>query len=314
MNANAKLVRFGALAGAIGILYFTLAKPEAAPPASAARPEPNHFAFVPSMEGTRPDGDIKLDAADRLVVDAELGHLFDYYLAGLGEKGLEAIRGEIERELERRLRPLPAAAAKRLLANYLHYKRALVDVEQGLPKTTDLAQAARARLDAMQQLRLNYFSAAEAAGLFGANDARDLDAVARLEIGQDKSLGAEQKREKLAALDQRLPRALREEREAPTHIVNVEQAVQKMRAQGAGDNEIYRMRATELSPEAAARLADLDRDEAAWKSRIDAYLAQRGALLAGAAALDAGARETALQQLRDAQFKPDEQRRLGAYE
>lgn len=38
------------------------------------------------MEGTRPDGDVKTLAGEQLVVDAELGHLFDYYLAGLGEK------------------------------------------------------------------------------------------------------------------------------------------------------------------------------------------------------------------------------------
>lgn len=311
MSTNAQVVRIAAIAGALAILYVTLPKPEAAAP--VARPDPNHFAFVPSMEGTRPDGDLRVDAGEQLVVDAELGHLFDYYLAGLGEKDLEAIRGEIGRELERRLKPGPAAAAKQLLASYLNYKRALVDIEQGLPKTADLAQAARARLDAMQQLRLAYFTPAQAAGLFGASDARDADAIARLEIGQDKTLSDEQKRQSLAALEQRMPRALREEREAPTRIVNVEQAVQKMRAQGAGDNEVYRMRAAELSPEAAARLADLDREEAAWKSRIDAYLAQRGKLLASAA-VDADARAAALQQLRDAQFRPDEQRRLGAYE
>lgn len=119
------------VAGAIAAvaLYWTLSPGEpAAPP--AAKEDPDLFAFVRSMEGTRPDGSLTVAAGDTLVVDAELGHLFDYYLAGLGEKPLEAIRSQIELELDRRLAPPPAREAKRLLAAYLSYKQALVLAEQ----------------------------------------------------------------------------------------------------------------------------------------------------------------------------------------
>ncbi|WP_317205604.1 lipase secretion chaperone [Janthinobacterium sp.] len=305
MKTNAKLLGFGAGALALGALYFSLNRPDA--PAPAARREADYFAFVPSMAGTRPDGDIKLDGGEQLRVDAELGHLFDYYLAGLGEKSLEAITSEIERELERRLTAAPAAAAKRLLARYLAYKRALAGIEPGLPPTRDLAQAARARLSAMQALRLQHFSAAESAGLFGFSDAYDADAIARIEIEQDSALDAAQKRQKLAALDARLPAALREERAAPRRVLDIEEAARKMRADGAGDNAVYAMRAGALSAGAAARLADLDREEAAWKGRIDAYLAERAKLAATAPPQE-------LQALRDARFKPEEQKRLPAYE
>ncbi|MET3131422.1 lipase chaperone LimK [Oxalobacteraceae bacterium GrIS 1.11] len=314
MSTNAKMmVGVAATVSLLGILYYAMAKPEAPAPAPA-RAAPNYFAFVHSMEGTRPDGDIKLAAGDQLVVDAELGHLFDYYLAGLGEKSLDAITAEIEKELERRLKPAPAAAAKRLLANYLNYRRALVDIEGDLPKTLNMAQAARSRLEAMQQLRQNYFTAAEIAGLFGFSDAYDGDAVARLDISQDKNLSAEQKLQKLAALDKAMPAALRAERDAPGRVMRIEESVAQLRAQGAGDNQIYSMRAAALSPDAAARLADLDRDEASWKARILAYVAERNKLLAEPEGQDASVRQSALQQLRDANFKPDEQKRLGAYE
>ncbi|MFD2270069.1 hypothetical protein ACFS07_00325 [Undibacterium arcticum] len=46
------------------------------------------------------------------------------------KKPLAAIRKEIEQELERRLKPAAATGAKRLLARYLDYKRALVALEQ----------------------------------------------------------------------------------------------------------------------------------------------------------------------------------------
>ncbi|MES2161533.1 MAG: lipase secretion chaperone [Pseudomonadota bacterium] len=305
MSTNAKLLRFGALAAVVGAgLYLALPRSEA-PQARAA--DPDYFAFVPSMIGTRPDGDVRQTAADKLNVNAELAYLFDYYLAGLGEKPLEAIRMEIGRELDRRLSTAPAAQAKRLLDAYLAYKRALVDEERALPATLDVAQGARQRLEAMQRLRRSYFTEAEAEGLFSASDAYDLDAVARLEINADKSLTDAQRKERIAALDARMPQQARDERDAPTKVLRLEEAVAKARAQGMGDNEIYRLRSAALSPEAAARLADVDVEEADWRHRIAVYLAQRQQL-------PASADPAALQKLRDAIFSADEQKRLAAYE
>jgi lipase chaperone LimK len=305
MTAQANLIGVGAAALFASMLVAAWPGQETAAPAPApAAPAP--FAFVRSMEGTRPDGDIRQDAAGQLVVDAELGHLFDYYLAGLGEKDLDAIRMAIERELDRRLAAPAAAQARRLLASYLDYKRALAGVEKALPAEGDLARAARARQGAMHKLRPAYFSAQEIAGLFGFADAYDADALARLDVAQDKTLDGAQKALRLAALDKKLPAALREEREAPARVVNTEAAAQQLRKQGAGDDDVYRLRAAAFSPEAAGRLADLDREEADWQRRIAAYRGQR----AGGGAMDAAA----LQQLRDKHFSASEQRRLGAYE
>lgn len=314
MTTTAKRAGLAALLLAACALYFTTR--EAAPPpasAPASKQGADLIAFVPSMQGTRPDGDVKTLPDEQLVVDAELGHLFDYYLAGLGEKDLGAIKAEIERELDRRLKPAPARQAKLLLASYLSYKQALAGMEATLKPGGDIAQSARARLLAMRQLRPAYFTAAQSAGLFAAGDALEDDAMARLEIGFDQGLSAEQKKTRLAALDQRMPAALREEREAPAKIIRLEESMAQLRAKGAGDNEIYSLRAAALSPEAAARLADVDREEAAWKVRIGAYLAQRKALAAQSVQA-AEQNDAALQRLRDASFTPDEQRRLGAYE
>jgi lipase chaperone LimK len=305
MAARSTMMKLGAGAVTAGLLYATYPKQDTeAALAPVAQADP--FTFVRSMEGTRPDGDVKLAPDGQLVIDAELGYLFDYYLAGLGEKDLAAIRSEIERELERRFKPGPAAQAKRLLASYLDYKRALAGLEQSLKAGPDMASTARARLQAMQKLRLNFFTASESAGLFGFSDAYDLDSLARIEISQDPKLSAAQRAERLAELDKKLSPAMREEREAPTRIIRTEESVQKMREQGASDDEVYRVRAAAFSTEGASRLAELDREEAAWKGRIKVYLAERSGIAAGS--------EGAMQQLRDKHFNADEQRRLGAYE
>lgn len=303
-------LRVALLAAAAAGACLLLARPDT--PAARAAPaqpsSPDYFPFVRSMAGTQADGAARSGADGQLEVNAELAYLFDYYLAGLGERPLDAIRAEIIRELERRLPPPAAVQARRLLDNWLAYKRALVDVERALPAPADPVLRARQRLAAMQQLRGTYFTAEEIAGLFGASDAYDLDAVARLEINSDSSATDAQRQRQLAALDARLAPQARAQREAPTRVLRLEEAVAAARSQGADDNEVYRLRSAAISPAAAARFADLDREEADWQRRISAYQAQRRLLQQGAA------NDAALQQLRDRIFSADEQKRLPAYE
>ncbi|MYM26066.1 lipase chaperone [Duganella sp. FT135W] len=308
MRIALRIAVLAAVASCAAYLLLMRQDGPAALAAPAQRASPDYFPFVRSMAGTLPDGAARVNADGQLVVNAELAYLFDYYLAGLGERPLEAIRTEIIRELERRLQPGPAAQARRLLDAWLAYKRALVDVERGLPAQADPVLCARQRLTAMQQLRGAYFSQPEIAGLFGDSDAYDLDAISRLEISSDASLTDAQRKQKLAALDARLPQQAREEKEAPTRVLRLEESVTAARARGADDNEVYRLRSAAISPAAAARLADVDREEADWQRRISSYQSQRRQLQQTAA------NEAAFQQLRDSTFSAEEQKRLPAYE
>ncbi|WP_136419008.1 lipase secretion chaperone [Herbaspirillum sp. ST 5-3] len=308
--------RYLGVAAALAVAICYAAWPTQPEPRVALKPrgDGNLFSFVRSMDGTRPDGNVTSSPDDQLVVDAELPRMFDYYLAAVGEKSLDQIRAEIERQLDQRLKPNAAAQAKRLLAAYLDYKRDLVTVEENLQAgaTGNGIEAIKARLDAIRQSRLQFFTPEEVQAMFGLEDAYDRYNVERYEIAQDKALTDAQKGEKLAALDAAMPPELRKEQEAPLAVVKLEESVQKMRANGASDDDVYRTRAATLNPEAAARLSELDRDEAAWKNRIADYLAQRSSLL-NANMADAD-RQAAIQQLRNSRFDPQEQMRLPAYE
>lgn len=302
-----------AAAGALALWTYGGATPPARPIVAAAQPgaQPapgTQVPFVPSMAGTRPDGQLGASAGDTLKVDAELRHLFDYYLSALGEAELPAIRAGIERELERRLAPAAAAEAKRLLGQYLAYKRALADAERAQAAAasgTSFAAAARQRLLAMQELRKRYFSPTEAAGLFGDTDARDQDAIARLELVDDKNLAPAQRLQRLADLDRKLPAGLQEERTAPQRVLNLEQQVEAARSHGASEDDIFRLRSAAFDPQAAGRLAQLDREQAEWQRRVAAYRSASAGL---------GGNQAAIQQLRDSLFTSWEQKRLGAYE
>lgn len=104
-------------------------------------------------------------------------------------------------------------------------------------------------------------------------------------------------------LDASLPAESLEEREAPLKIARLQQEAERMRTAGAAEEEIFRVRAEAFGADAAGRLAEVDREEAAWRQRIGAYLAQRK-----------GLNEEAVSALRNRMYSAEEQRRLPVYE
>ena len=292
-----------AAAALLGSLLWWASQQRGGAPAAAPAAAPGP-AFARSLEGTRADGALALGADEVPVAGEELVELFDYYLSAIGEKTPEQVRAEIERELERRLRPPASGAAKRLLGRYLDYKRALAALEHRKDLAGADVAAIRRRLLAMRTLRGRYFSAQESGAMFGREDGEQQDALARLELRQDRGLGPEQKRERLAALDAALPPEVREARAAPLRVARLEESVERLRAQGGGEEAVFQARAAAFDPEAARRLAEVDREEADWKRRVGAYLEARRTQK------DAGA----VAALRGRLFSEEEQRRLPAYE
>jgi lipase chaperone LimK len=294
------------VAGAVVVVLVALFARQDRAPATTALKEPELFPFVRSFAGTQPDGRFEAAGPVDSIATATTLRFFDYYLDAIGEKGLPDIRAEIEREIDRQLAHETRAAAKDLLRRYLLYKLALADIEKATEPGKTSLEAIRARFAGMRDARRQFFSETEIQAMFQESDAYDEDAIARLEINEDASLDQAQKAARLAALDAAMPAALKEAREAPYQVARLEDEVQKMRTQGASDQEIYRKRALAFSPEAAARLAHVDREEHEWKLRIQAYLTERSRL--------GYSDPTVLQQLRERLFTADEQRRLAAFE
>ncbi len=271
--------------------------------------------FVPSQQGTIPDGALRPTKGDNSPLPyAELRRLFDYYLSALGEKDLAAITQQIQTELDTRLGAAQAVRARRLLDSYLAFRRALVDLEAKPDLSGEAFATLRKRMVAQQALRAQYFNTAEIEGMFGFEDRYDTDALARLEIAKNTSLSAAQRQQQIAALDAALPADLRAERDASAVVSTLEQQVQQLRAQGASDDDIYRMRAQAFDAGAADRLAAVDREEAAWKERISQYLSARSQLLQTLGDATPQLRDQALQTLQQSLFSAEEQRRLAAYE
>ena len=292
----------------IGLQGMPGSSSRAADPASAGDVKP---LAITSLAGTTPDGAATAAPDQSLVLDPALIRLFDYWLTTVGERPIAAIRSDVEHDLDGRLGPLAARQAKDLFSRYVQFRTTLKGQRPAKP-TGRSVDMLREGLRMMLAVRATYFTDAESQALFGPQDAEASAALARMAIEQDPALDAQARRERLAALDARLPASVRAEREAPLAVVHLEEAAQQLRAQGGSEDAVYRMRAAATSPEAANRLADLDRDEAAWQARIAAYQSQRGTVLS-APGSDAD-RAAAMTALRNRLFTPEEQRRLAAYE
>jgi len=269
-------------------------------------------------EATRPttqteppafDGAFALDGQQQLRVDAALRARFDYLLSLATPPDLAKLNRLLEQQLIEA--GLPAAARQRaqaLFARYVEYKRALAMLKApGDDARLDPRQV-RASLDARVALRLRYFDAADARGLFGGEQDEDEAMLARLEILQRPGLSSAERQRLLAELDSRLPPAQRATRQAPVQHLLMAQQAATLRAQGASEDDIYRQRANEFGQAAAERLAQLDKSEQEWQQRLSEYR-QSAAALAADTSLSASDRDKAITALQQ-RFTPQEQRRL----
>lgn len=253
-----------------------------------------------SLQGTQPEG-IALDGAGELVLGPALLRRFDYWLTTLGERSLEAVRADIERDLADELRPSSLQQALRLRDAYLSYKADLGRL-QALPAGTYAADALALQLQAIRAVRARHFSPGEVGALFGADDATDDHAVARLRVAQDPKLSPAERRRELFRLSESLSPEQRSAETEPVLHLSVADAVAEARARGATPQEVMAIRARMVGPEAAERLARVDADQLLWQARVQRYLSIKQTDPDEAAAHKA------------AEFSPAEQLRLGAYE
>ncbi|WP_027812782.1 lipase secretion chaperone, partial [Burkholderia cenocepacia] len=132
---------------------------------------------------------------------------------------------------------------------------------------------------------------------FGAEQWRQRYDLARLKITQDRSLTDAQKAERLAALEQQMPA---DERAAQQRVDRQRAAIDQiaqLQKSGATPDAMRAQLTQTLGPEAAARVAQMQQDDASWQSRYADYATQRAQIeSAGLSPQDRDAQIAALRQ------------------
>jgi lipase chaperone LimK len=275
-----------------------------APAAALSDPGP----LPPSLQGTSHDVTLRADAQGNLVLQPDLLHLFDFYLAGREEEGLDKVLTRIHQDLAAQLQGNALDQARDLLSRYVDYRIAL----QNLPAADHAmdAGALRQRLDALNATRQQYFSAEEYALFFANENAENDYMVQRLALGQQSGLSEEQRQQAVVELELQLPEQVRESRAAGTRHGDLYATTQAMQERGASAEEIRQVREQQLGSEAADALAVLDRQQAAWKQRLADYASERNRLRA--AGLSADELQSAVAELQSSRFDELERKRVQA--
>lgn len=293
---------------------------EAAPsfaPGSELRPAIKHSAtradadrqsgWPASLQGSTPDGEVSLDAEGHLVPTLGLRRLFDYFLSTIGELDLPAIRALLLDHVRGLHGAEVVAEVARLFDRYVDYQRALSESESLLPRELG------ARLDFAQQLRRRHFDPATAEAFFGEEEAYAEYTLERMRIARDSALSESERNAQLSALEAGLGEdqlaSLREARS----VEGIEEQSQQFEALDLDPGARFDERSALYGEAAAARLADLDRERAAWDQRVHAYRQARDDIQRNAG-FNAQQRAQAIADLRARSFDAQEARRIMSLE
>ncbi len=200
--------------------------------------------------------------------------------------------------------PELADSAIAFLNRYVNYLESLDALNLSSAKN-DLASL-RSLYEARSALRKSFFAPEEYEALFARDDRLDRYTIARMEIEANTKLDAREREQALAAAASELTPDGRAERASwQLHLTALNQTA-LFDAKQTGDEERFAARKAEHGEAAAQRLAELDRSEREWQSRLAQYeQAER-------ATRDGTMTDTQLTALQDRMFNAQEQPRLEA--
>jgi len=269
-----------------------------------------------SLQGSSPDVVLKTDANGNLLIEANILHLFEFYLSALVEEPLETSLTRISLALAEQLQGAALAQARDLLKRYLDYKIALVDVDT-IPVLDDAGgtyslTAIAARQQQLQALRQQHFSAAENTAFFQEENAYDNYMTQYLAIAQDQTLDAARRQQAITQLEQQLPEPMRQARQQATQQTQLYETTEELKKNGASTEELFQVRAQALGAEAAAALAELDKKQADWDRRLNSYQQEREAIRQ--AGLSEQDQQAAISRLIEQRFEANERLQVQALE
>lgn len=268
--------------------------------------------FSPSQQDTEINCQIRLDGAQRLIVNEQTRNCFEYFITQYGEKSIDQIKQDFGAYIRQSYKEPALTQILALWSRYIDYRERLGGL-QAPDISQDDPQYYRAIYAGMQNLRKQFFSGYEIEGLFGAENTYHEYTLKRMEVMNDKTLNEGEKAGQLKALFDELPQDWKENLEQLNKLEDLRKLTADIKARGGSAEEIRQMRTSLAGPEAAQRLEALDTQRADWKNKVNGYLAERDSIMQSGMSDDA--KRKAVQQLRGQHFQTrEEQLRASTFE
>ena len=209
-------------------------------------------------------------AVDDPLLAPGLRHTLEALLMAAGETpDPQTLKHRLAALVGQHFPPELATRALALAHRYVDYRVALGQLRP--PADPNDPQALRTVLAERQKVRLQYFDGDEFDALFAEELALDEYTLTRLEIDRDHTLTAEQKSSALRGAEQWLDPTVRAQRADAVAHEGVAQQTATFNAQGVDERTRHAQRSAEYGPQAAQRLAQLDREDMDWNTRLDQY-------------------------------------------
>jgi lipase chaperone LimK len=159
--------------------------------------------------------------------------------------------------------------AAAFLNRYVSYLESLDALNLGAAKN-DVA-ALRSLFDARKALRQSFFAAEEYEALFAREDRLDRYTIARMEVETNSKLTADERTQALALAAKEFTPEERAERANSQLQITAQMQTASFDAKSVSDEERFAARKAQFGEAAAERLAELDRSEREWQSRLAQY-------------------------------------------
>lgn len=275
------------------------------------------FANLPrSLAGTGRPAPLSQDESGRLIADIRLRRLFDYYLSAIGEEPLEQIVARIRDDLRQQLTAEDFENALAILEGYLQYRNGIGNLVKSYNAQFSTENPANLGqlLDAkrmMNEMRGDYLAPEVVKAFFGAEDAYDNFMLSRAAILSNTALSASEKNAALQLLGSESPPNMVAARQRNQAVASLQESESALIKSGATEEAIYALRANKVGPEAAERLAELDRQKARWEGRLDTYRRELRVIEADAQYPESE-RNRLINELRQQHFSEQESARVQA--
>jgi len=280
---------------------------------SIPAPTDQSRAFVsPSQQDTEVNCQLRLDNANRLIVNEQTRNCFEYFITQYGEKDLKQIQHDFKTYIQQNYKQPALGQIIDLWNRYINYREKLGDLH---PPNIDKEdpQYYQSIFANMKNLRKQLFSNYEIEGLFGTEDTYHEYTLNRMTVLADKSLTEAQKAQKLKDLFNQLPEDWKANLEQLNKLEDLRKLTADIKARGGSAQDIHQMRMNLVGPEATQRLEALDEQRNDWKVKVNQYLDERDSIMKSG--MSDEAKQQAVQKLRTQHFnKPQQQLRVGTFE